>query len=436
MSCAPVVGGAESPSLTFAGSEAATIGVDVVDLSTGRHVAELNAGMAMTPASILKCVTTAAALTRLGPDFRFETPVYLRGTLSGGTLHGDVVIKGGGDPTLDDGHFAEQPGFVTSLVNALSQKDITTITGDIVIDDGDLPDQGQSPQWLIEDTAWDYGAGFYSFNYASNTYTLNVSTMSTSPEVPLPEVITRRADESTDMLRGVNSDLLLLTGRNVANRGYTVTTTMDCPADAALTAVENALKSAGITVTGDEEAGAEAGESLLMVYRSPKASDILDYMMVHSDNLMAEGMLRALAPGCSRSRALAAERAVLADAGISLSHAKLVDGSGLARVDRVTPRLMSEVLAWMASGENASLYTSFFPVVGREGTVKRLLKGTRLEGKLVLKSGSMNGIHCYAGYRLDDDGVPSHSVVIIVNNFFCSRNDVRDAIQRLLLRLF
>ena len=78
---------------------------------------------------------------------------------------------------------------------------------------------------------------------------------------------------------------------------------------------------------------------------------------------------------------------------------------------------MADVLTYMAKNSHADTFVSLFPKVGREGTVKNFLKNTALDGKLVLKSGSMNGVHCYAGYKIGTNGKPTHAVVVIVNNF-------------------
>jgi D-alanyl-D-alanine carboxypeptidase/D-alanyl-D-alanine-endopeptidase (penicillin-binding protein 4) len=76
---------------------------------------------------------------------------------------------------------------------------------------------------------------------------------------------------------------------------------------------------------------------------------------------------------------------------------------------------------------------SLFPVAGKTGTVKSFMLNTRLSGKLVLKTGSMNGVQCYAGYKIDDNGKPTHVVVIMANSFFGTRADLRAAISNLLL---
>lgn len=159
--------------------------------------------------------------------------------------------------------------------------------------------------------------------------------------------------------------------------------------------------------------------------------------MSRSDNLFAEGMLRLLTPGQPRSAAIARERRLLSSRGLDFDITDIHDGSGLSRNNRVTARVMADLLEKMAHRRGGAVsYVSLFPIVGKEGTVKSLLKGTPLQGRLALKSGSMNGVHCYAGYKLDNDGNPTHAVVILVNDFFCKRAEVRDAIARFLRQQF
>ena len=81
-------------------------------------------------------------------------------------------------------------------------------------------------------------------------------------------------------------------------------------------------------------------------------------------------------------------------------------------------------------------YVSFFPLAGQEGTLKKFLSGTRLDSYVALKTGSMNGIQCYAGYKLDDDFAPTHVVVVMVNDFSCSRQHLRQEVERMLLDVF
>ena len=112
----------------------------------------------------------------------------------------------------------------------------------------------------------------------------------------------------------------------------------------------------------------------------------------------------------------------------------ILDGSGLSRAIRVSPAFMGGMLRKMAAGADSRTYTSLFPRTGRQGTVKSFLKGTRLEGRLGLKTGSMNGVQCYAGYAFGTDGTPTHVVVVMANSFYCSRDALRTAIANMLLK--
>ncbi|MBD5247140.1 MAG: D-alanyl-D-alanine carboxypeptidase/D-alanyl-D-alanine-endopeptidase [Barnesiella sp.] len=426
---------ADAEKLNFSGRDAATIGVYITNLSTGQAVERENINMSMIPASILKSVTSATALNLLKGDFRFNTDVMLSGTLSGGVLNGNLVVKASGDPTVESSHFTDREGFIASIVSGLKSKGVTTIKGEIIVDEEMFSDTGQVPQWVIEDTGWDYGAGFYGFNYNNNTFRLYTETQKTVPEVPYIDVIIDKNTSSTDIERGMNSDLYIVSGRNVETPNFYVTTTMNSPALAFVHNLRERLKKNGITVE-ENVIDNTSGETLLLRYNSPVNTEMLRTLMFKSDNLMAEATLRALAPGQSRDAAIKKELAFWKNRGISTDYIKIADGSGLARVDRVTPKFMEQVLTHMAKSSMADTYVSLFPKVGKEGTVRNFLKGTALDGKLVLKSGSMNGVHCYAGYKLGSNGKPTHSVVIIVNNFFCTRDALRKEIQRFLLAVF
>lgn len=421
--------------LNFYGRDAATVGVYIENLSTGKVVESENASMSMIPASIMKSVTSATALNLLGDDFKYTTKVVLQGEQNGNVLNGNLVVRASGDPTIESSHFTDRAGFIDMIVKELKAKNITTITGQIDVDEDLFTDMGQIPQWVIEDTGWDYGAGYYGFNYSNNTFKLYTDGDKTIPEVPDIDVIVERNDAGTDILRGINSDIYIVSGRNVNSNNFYVTTTMNSPAYVFTYNLAKRLAKEGIKVE-DKELGNIKGETVLLKYESPVNTEMLRTLMFKSDNMMAEAALRALAPGKSRDAAIKRELNFWKNNGVATDFIKIADGSGLARVDRVTPKFMGQVLKYMAKSNMSSTYVSLFPKVGREGTVRNFMKRTALDGKIVLKSGSMNGVHCYAGYKIDANGKPTHTVVIMINNFFCSRDALRNEIQRFLLAIF
>lgn len=158
--------------------------------------------------------------------------------------------------------------------------------------------------------------------------------------------------------------------------------------------------------------------------------------MVRSDNLFAEGMLRALAPDDSRDAAIGREKELWTSRGLDMECAIIFDGSGLTRGDRLQPRFVADLLEWMIKSPIGDLYLSFFPRAGVDGTMKNFLAKTPLCGSLALKTGSMNAVQSFAGYRLDESGKPTHVIVIIINGFTCKRPELRTAVEDLLLETF
>lgn len=420
-----------SQALKFPQSDVSTIGIAVYDLRTAKLIYEENYGKSMVPASTLKAVTSAAALESLGADFRFQTVVQTTGQIVEGELQGNLIIKASGDPTIASSYFPISADLITSISSELRKKGVTTIAGNIIVDESDFSDAGYNPQWTIGDAGESYAPGLYGFNYADNIFKYKTSTGSSSPEQPQLNVTLTRNDGSLNVVHGVNSYNYIIEGKNLSNPGTMVTLNQNNPAETFKIALINHLKIKGIFVEGSSNASNLFTDTLL-VHKSPKLADILSSLMKRSDNMMAEGVLRAIRQGSSRATAIRAEYNVLSQLGVNAAGVRIVDGSGLARLDRVTPRFMTEMLVKMASSKNSSTYLSFFPKVGKEGTVASLLSNSALKGQLALKSGSINGVHCYVGYKLTSDGQPTHTVVIIVNNFFSSRQAVRTAIESFL----
>lgn len=372
--------------IPFSRDRASSVAVVVRDLATGEDVVSQNPYKAMLPASTMKCLTAAAAIEAGLDTARFETRVYTRGRIEDGTLLGDLVIAGNGDPTIESAQFPSNPSFVNEIVRAVKNAGIRVVEGEILVDTSSFPDDGPCDRWELSDLRYEYGAGLYALNYRDN----------------------RVGDKA-----------------------------MESPSESFGEALENRLASEGVTVCW--QTVDTSGEPLaeILVHRSPRGGEILDNLMSRSDNLFAEGMLRLLAPGQPRSAAIARERRLLSSRGVDFDITDIHDGSGLSRNNRVTARFMADLLEKMAGRRGGAVsYVSLFPLVGEEGTVKTLLKGTSLQGRLALKSGSMNGVHCYAGYKLDSEGKPTHAVVILVNDFFCKRAEVRDAIARFLKQQF
>lgn len=417
--------------LGIAGEEHSSVGIYIEDLKADTVVFSVDADRNLVPASVTKLVTSAAALNILGPGYRFSTDVDLVGspTVSDGVFRGDLVITGHGDPTLESENFDDNQGFCDSVAACLKRMGITRITGKVRTVDR-MQQAGPVEQWEIDDVAWAYGAGVFGLNYRDNIFTLTPSDKKTRPHIPQLEVVTRRSASGTNLVRGIWSDRLYVFGTNPTSRKFAVTSTMADPAAALAYALEQTLAENGIGVDGRQASGTESRH--LYTHFSPELSRILRSLMLRSDNMYAEATLRAFVPEGTRQDCLEAERKALRQLGADTRYVTIKDGSGLSRVNRISPAFLATVLKQMVKESDGGLFTTFFPRAGREGTMRSFLKGTVFEGRLALKTGSMNGVQSYAGYLLDQDGNPTHVVVIMVNSFYCSRPELRKAIQTML----
>lgn len=158
---------------------------------------------------------------------------------------------------------------------------------------------------------------------------------------------------------------------------------------------------------------------------------------MRSDNLYAESLLRTYGSGKagdgSTAAAVAREARKWRQRELPMQDVTIVDGSGLSRSNRVTANFMSALLGEMSDSDS---YVSLFPLAGKEGTLRNFLKDTPLDSYIALKTGSMSGIQCYAGYLLDDNFAPTHSVVVIANALPAGRGAFREALSSLLQNIF
>lgn len=422
--------------LNIDGEESTSIGIYIKEIATDSILLERNADLALTPASVMKAVTTATVLSINGPDRHFSTPVVLHGRKNGATWQGDLVIRSCGDPTIESENFKANLGFCDSIAAALRRNGINRITGRIVVEE-QLRDAGPIPQWEIEDVAWPYGAGLFGFNWRDNTATVYPVTGVTKPKVPGLKVDLRRSTDGNDLIRGIYSNNLVVYARNTTDKKWALRTTVPDPAAVFSLELQEKLADRGITLGKQKNAaGNNAIEKVIYTHRSPSYAEIMRSLMVRSDNLFAEGMLRTIEPGSSRSRTIKRQKELWATRGINSRFTIINDGSGLTRANRLSARFIGDILEWMAKSKDAETYTGFFPRAGKEGTLRGFLAKTDLTGRIALKTGSVSSVQAYAGYNFDEEGKPTHIIVILVNGFFCPRKQVREGTEQLLLNLF
>jgi serine-type D-Ala-D-Ala carboxypeptidase/endopeptidase (penicillin-binding protein 4) len=329
---------------TVPGIVPATSTAMVVELPSGRVVFERNADLSLEPASNQKLAVTYAALTELGPDYRFPTEVLGEGKRVGDTWQGRLILKGFGDPTLASKHLRR-------LVNILWRMGIRRVTGGIAGDDSFFDSKRVAGGWLPS------FAGLQS--------------------PPLSALVVDRA----------------------ARKGKLV----GDPALAAAARFDQLLRARGIIARGASTRKAGSRASVLATIRSVPLSEVLQYMDHYSDNFTAELMLKAIGAKAVGAGTTVAGAAVtkrdLSAAGIPVAGVTIADGSGLSRDDRVTARELTSLLVkmWNDPMMRPILWASL-PVAGESGTLQHRLLDNPKHHLLRAKTGTTDISSALAGF--------------------------------------
>lgn len=395
--------------LSFDGDNQAQIGIYVAKIDDCKPLVDYNSETLMTPASVMKSVTVAAALSQNGGNYRWSTTVKAAGSIADNTLNGNLIIYGSGDPTLGSSEFKkEHESFLTELKCAAADFGFSRIRG-AAVEYNPWPDQGAVPSWELEDIPGIDGAGFYSLNWCDNVFTLAIPSMRTSPQIPDLHVIQKGGSGGLSYFRNPGSNELFLYGSlGRKQKSASFRCSMPYPPAVLLSEINNIFGGKKNTATNPTDT------TTVLVYYSPCLRDVARSLMVRSDNQMAEATLRMLAPGLSRSKAITAERNILSGIGVNLAGCRIADGSGLSRHNAISPRQLGQVLRVMATNGD---YVGAFARVGLDGTVRNFMKNDPARENFVLKSGSMTGVICYVGYKLDPEiKSPTHVIAIMINN--------------------
>ena len=424
--------------------------------------------MRLTPASVLKTVTTATALELLGEDYRYPTEIQYDGVIQNGNLNGNLYIKGHGDPTLGSSHFEpESKEFIQEWTNAIRNAGIKKINGRVVADESIFDTEGISLKWVYEDLGSYYGTGSYGTNVFDNMYALFISTGNSGT---LPRIL--RSEPNVDIVfhnylhaKSIAKDSSYIVGMPFVPERYLYGDVPanhnnyklkgDIPEPALFLAqyLEKELNKEGITVK--EKASCfrimqkerlwqlKERKTLTTTY-SPTLAKIVEKTNHVSHNLYADALLKTIGlrykakkqeSVSSFERGIRVMKNYWEKKGVDLSPFVIYDGSGLALANKVTANTLCSILGYMMiQSKHKEAYLQSFPQAGIEGSVRNFLKGTSLAGQARLKSGSMSGVRCYAGY-IQHEG-KQYSVVLLINDYEGKSTNINRCITRFLLGLF
>lgn len=438
----------KSESLKHAG-----IGLCVRSISDGGMRIAYNEQLSLIPASTLKLVSSAAALDYLDKSYTFEIPFYYTGDISlNGTLNGDIIFGGSNDPSFGSRFANRMPENIFTMVrDILKEKGIKSINGRIVVDDLAIREEPVfPPKWMWEDLGNYYAPAVYGFSFMDNTYELSlrsanemdrVKVVKTDPAIAeLTFENSIRIDDTQSNNVYVNgipySYHRILSGTMKANQtNYRIKGEIPDPALFFAVQLTKSLKENHIPVSGEPTTTrlsdmSSIGRTHLSSFASPSLDKQIRIINFQSNNHYAEHVLAEF----ERKSGLNLNE-YWKSKGINADGQFIYDGSGLSPANAVSARFLTDILLYMQQESNSSeaFYLSL-PLAGKEGTVGSFLKGSILEGKARIKSGSMTNVHTYAGYIRYEGEL--YAFALLVNNYTGTRSELRRQIERLLCGLF
>jgi D-alanyl-D-alanine carboxypeptidase/D-alanyl-D-alanine-endopeptidase (penicillin-binding protein 4) len=424
----------------------ATISLTVLDAATGETVYASNPDVGLAPASTLKTLTSITAFNLLGADFKFQTQLGYQGTIdANGILNGDVIIKGGGDPTLGSWRWpsTKENYVLNQMVTALQKAGIKQINGRVIGDDSLFDTQAIPDGWIWQDLGNYYGAGASALCWRENIFDIKYETGSvgspvkilrTTPAMPYfdfkSEVTTSAAgsgDHSYAYLPVGNKSMYIRGAYAIDKAKKSISVAVPDPAFDAAFRLTDTLKRLGITISQNPESvitltakakPVPAISTTLTVLYSPSLSQMVYWLNKESINLYAEQLLKTMAlqngKKVSTHSGVETVQNFWKVRGIDPNAIHIYDGSGLSPGDRITTNALAHVLQ---SAVSQTWYTGFY-------------ESLPLYNNMHMKSGTIADVVAYAGYQTHSGQRLCFSAII--NNYNGSTTAVRQKLFKVL----
>lgn len=384
-------------------------GILVTD-DAGRALYSRNAHTLLVPASNRKLFAASSAIECFSLDHRFTTELWLDG--------GNLIIRGGGDPSLGGRWAFDRDEVFAPFVDALRTRGVTSVT-DIIADVSRFDRVTEPPSWKIGYMSGGDISPIEALAYNENV--VGVFVESCAKPVVDTDPLFVPAKVTSVMCGAGEPDVLsdatnALTVEGTLPDHYQGITAVSDPPLYAAQSLRDALRRAGIEVRGElrveRTPGPQTAEKLAEI-DSPFFVQLLTVMLKNSQNLYAEMIFKGTAdPPSSYERAEDLERAFLtADVGLDPSEFRFVDGSGLSPDDLVTPAAIIQLLRWMNEPARRSLFWSVLATPGEEGTLRRRL--LPLADRLRAKTGTLRGVNALSGILAGPHGRYRYFSIII-----------------------
>nr|WP_245200166.1 D-alanyl-D-alanine carboxypeptidase/D-alanyl-D-alanine-endopeptidase [Herbaspirillum sp. LeCh32-8] len=408
------------------------VGVLVLDADTGkRALAAVNVTQPFNPASVMKLVTTDAALELLGPTYSWKTQAYIDGALDQGVLNGDLIIKGGGDPKLVMENF-------WLFLRQLRARGVKDIRGNLVLDRSYFAESTYDPSQFDGDPQKPYNAGpdALLINYKTLAFRFEpnpaAGTVSVTMDPPLAGYAITPPRLSQEPCGDWQGKLML--SNEATSAAFNGSFSADCgpkvwyvhpyrmsSAQYAGAMFAQMWADLGGSFSGRVVNGLVTPSARLMAEsQSPTLPEVIRDINKYSNNVMARQVLLTLAAEMSGQAGdtvggARVVRSWLSDKGLDTSGLAIENGAGLSRIERVTPALLAGMLAQAYRSPLMPEYVSSMPLVGYDGTMRRRLKTQSVAGQAHIKTGTLNDVRSIAGFVQAASG-KSYVVVFLINH--------------------
>lgn len=410
----------------------------VQEVGAQEALLKVNAEQSMNPASAMKVITTLAALETLGPAYTWKTELYATGPVVDGTLQGDLILKGKGDPFLVE----EQ---LRSMLKTLLRSGIAHISGDLILD-------GSYFDAAVTNTESIDNQGGRSYNTDPNAILANfqVVTFYFYPHTNGRDVVIRADPQLPDLVienhlrlrdapcsgyqRGISFDVnkdkpneIVFSGQFPARcQQYQLAReVLDAPLYT-FGLFKNLWEQLGGKLDGTLRIGTvPIGQNPVLVWDSPPLSDVITSINKYSNNLMTRHLLLTLgaeqlgAPA-TVEKGVAAVNAYLELKSLDSTLLHMENGAGLSRRARVTATLMNDVLQSAWQSPFMPEFLSSLPVNGMDGTMRNRLRSNSRAGRMHVKTGTLDEVSAIAGYVYARSG-KMYTVTGILNHELADR---------------
>lgn len=443
------------------------LGASVKNARTGIPILQYQSRKSLSPASTMKLLTTATAMSVLGDGFRFQTTLEHDGEIVNGVLKGNLYLRGTGDPTLGSGRFS---GFLdvqelfARWVAKIKEIGIKEVQGSVIADATIFEENAPPDTWNWNDMGNYYGAGAAGLNINENSVKVifkpnkigePASVIRTEPELPFIQLINHvktdkagTGDQVTIFSKPYDRELLLEGFVPFGVGEFAVRGSIPDPAYWLAYSFQKKLLDSKITMC-EEPTTVFQIRRKYVDYQPPK-SNILDFVYspslpeiiklcnFQSINLYAEALLKTVGVKLgfqnTTSDGVKAQKQVWQSKGISLNGFRPKDGSGLSTVSGITAENMTDILAKMTNEPTFQPFYQSIPVLGQTGTVRNLGRGTRAEGNVHAKSGSIEGVRCYAGYFTSKSG-ELYCFSFMLNRYNAEAGNATKVLEKLMVML-